>query len=357
MIILTFLSVLILLYVTWCVIISRGLKNLTCTRAFSQSAVFAGQETELVEVVRNDSPAIIPWLLIESRISPHIRLGRQENLHTGSNINFCSQFVLLSYQQIHRRHKVRFLHRGSYNLGNASFTAGDILGLYQKQKTQKLDVPVLVYPALVPEESLPMPMAQYLQDISRTPQLFQDPFLVRGIRAYQPGDPVRDIHWAASARTGETQVRLHDYSARTRLLVVLNGQLHDTQWHNHLSDEDAEQLEPGISLAATACVHALREGLSVGFAANMPLEDGSDGIMLPPSDRSGWEETLLTSFARLKVIRTQHFPVFLQNITVHSDTDILVLSLYDSDGIQEALGMLRQKGHRVMFQLLEGGRV
>lgn len=356
MIILTFLGVLILLYVTWCLVISRGIKKLSCTRAFPQSAVYAGQEAELVEVVRNDSPAIIPWLLIESRISPHIRLGKQENLHTGSNVNFCSQFTLLSYQQIHRRHRVRFLHRGSFSLGNASFTAGDILGLYQKQKTQQLDVPVLVYPALVPEEALPAPLAQYLQEVSRTPQLFQDPFLVRGIRAYQPGDPVRDIHWAATARTGEAQVRLHDYSARTKLLVVLNGQLHDTQWHDHLSDEDAELLEPGISLAATACVHALREGLSVGFAANMPLDGKSESTLLLPSDCNGWEETLLTAFARLKVIRTQHFPAFLRDLTAPSDTDILVLSLYDSDGIREALSQLRQRGHRVAFHLLEGGR-
>lgn len=355
MIIAAFLIILILLYVTWCVIIRSGIKKLSCTRSFSQPAVYAGQEAELVEVVRNDSPAIIPWLLIESRISPYIQLGKQENLHLGSKINFCSQFVLFSYQQIHRRHRVRFLHRGKFNLGSASFTAGDILGLYQRQKAQKLDAPVLVYPALVPPEKLPAPISQYLQDISRTPQLFQDPFLVRGIRAYQPGDPVRDIHWAASARTGETQVRLHDYSARAKLLVVLNSQLHDTQWHNHLSDEDAELLEPGISLAATACVHALQEGLSVGFAANMPLDTETGSTLLLPSQRSDWEETLLTAFARLKVVRTQHFPAFLKDLSVDADTDVLVLSLYDSDGIQDALKELRSRGNRVAFYDMEGG--
>lgn len=356
MIIVTFLGALILLYAAWCLIIRSGIKKLSCTRVFSRNAVFAGEEAELVETVRNDSPAIIPWLLIESRISPHMRLGRQENLHVGSNVNFCSQFILMPYQQILRRHRVRFLHRGSYNLGNASFTAGDILGLYQRQRPQAFDVPVLVYPALLPREALPAPLSQYLQDISRTPQLFQDPFLVRGIRAYQPGDPVRDIHWAATARTGETQVRLHDYSARTKLLVVLNCQLHDAQWHDHLSDEDAELLEPGISLAATACVQALREGLSVGFAANMPLGQETSGTVLLPSDQNGWEEVLLTAFARLTVRRTQHFPAFLKSLPLWEDTDLLVLSLYDSDGIRDALETLRQRGHRIRFHLMEGGR-
>ena len=80
MIIVTFLCALALLYYIWCQTIRKGMKNLRCTRAFSKPAVFAGEEGELTEVVRNDSPVIIPSLLLESRISRYLRLGRQENL-------------------------------------------------------------------------------------------------------------------------------------------------------------------------------------------------------------------------------------------------------------------------------------
>ena len=186
MIVVTFLAVLILLYAIWCYFIRRGMKNLYCTRAFSKQTVFVGEEAELVEVVRNDGPSVIPWLLVESRISPYLRLGKQDNLHMSGNTHYCSQFTLMPYQQILRRHKVRFLHRGSYNLGNASLTSGDILGFYKYRQDQRLDAPILVYPSLISDADLPMPMSYHLREVTRQPQLLQDPFLVRGLRPYMP---------------------------------------------------------------------------------------------------------------------------------------------------------------------------
>ena len=110
-----------------------GLRGLQCTRAFSRPAVFEGEEGEMVEIVRNDRPMLIPWLRVESHISPHLRLGRikngaassaaadaKDNLHVSGSRYYCSLFTLLPYQQIRRRHRVTFLHRGAYDLGNAS---------------------------------------------------------------------------------------------------------------------------------------------------------------------------------------------------------------------------------------------
>lgn len=350
-----FIGALALVYYIWCQAIRFAMKKLECTRAFSKTTVFAGEEAELVEIVRNDSPVVIPWLLIESRVSPHLRLGRQENLHLSGDTHFCSQFTLLSHQQILRRHRVRFLHRGSFNMGNASLTAGNVLGFLTCRKEQNLDAPVLVFPALLKDDWLPVPIVNHLMKVTRQPQLLQDPFLVRGLRAYQPGDPVRDIHWAATARTGEVQVRLHDYSARTKLLVVLNAQHHRDQWHAHLDDKMAEEIEYGISLAATICVKALEEGVPVGFASNMPVDSASESTVILPSEGSGWDETLLTTFARLKILRTESFPGFLHSLTAASDMIVLVLSAYDSDEIQNALEKLRKNGNEVMFHRIEGG--
>lgn len=355
MTIVAFLGSLLLLYGIWRFSIHRGLKNLSCTRTFSRPAVFAGEEAELVEVVRNDRPYVIPWLLIESKISPYLRLGNQDNLHLSGNTHFCSQFTLMPYQQILRKHRVRFLRRGSYNLGNASLTTGDILGFSKFHRVQDLDAPVLVYPQLIADSRIPQPMSCQLDEISRTPQLLQDPFLFRGLRPYLPGDPVRDIHWAATARTGEVQVRVHDYSAQTRFLIVLNAQLHELQWHDHLTEDNAVQIEYGISLAATACVKALRNGLAVGFASNMRVDQATESVVMLPADGSNREEMLLTTFARLQIHRTESFLSLLENLTAYSGMHILILSAYDSKSIQSCMQKLQHNGNQVMFQLLEGG--
>lgn len=357
MTVIVFLAAVVLLYGIWCIAIRLGLKDLSCTRSFSAPAAFEGEEGEVIEVVRNDKPTIIPWLMVESRISPHLRFGRQDNLHVSGEMHYCSQFTLMPYQQIRRRHRVRYLHRGAYNLGNASLTAGDLLGFSKFQRTQDLDAPLLVYPRLMSDDELPIPMSRMLGELTRRPQLLQDPFLVRGIRPYMPGDPVRDIHWPATARTGEAQIRVHDYSARTKLLVVLNVQKRELQWHDHISEEDGEFVERAISLAATVCVRSLREGLAVGFAANMPVGDSHESTVLLPTDGAAREEELLATFARLKVLRTENFPAFLDGLAGLTGMDMVVMSSYDSESIQTALEQLRRSGNQIHFHLYQGGRL
>lgn len=351
-IIIIFIVVLFVLCTIWGWTVRYGLKHMTCTRTFSNPTFFVGDEGELIEVVRNEKACILPWMRAESRISPYIRLGRQDNLHVSGEMYYCSLFTVMPHQQIRRRHKVRFLHRGYYDLGSVSLTAGDMLGLTKAHKIIDLSVPVLVYPRLLDPENLPVPLSRTLGEIVRQRQLLQDPFLIRGIRPYQPGDPVRDIHWPATARTGEVHVRVHDYTARTRLLVVLNMQSEELQWRDQLSDKDTEVVEYAISLVATLCVQTLQSGLAVGFATNMPMAGSKESTVMLPADGTSREEDILSNLARLNIVRTQHFPTLLESLTAYSGLDILVLSRYDSDSIQAAITQLRRSGNEVALHLL-----
>ena len=333
-----------------------ALKGLICTRAFSRPTAFAGEEAEMIEVVRNDRPIPIPWLRVESRVSPYLKLGRQDNLHVSGEMYYSSLFTLMPYQQIRRRHRVKFLRRGAYDLGSASLTAGDLLGAFDVSRDQQMSVPVLVYPRLLDEGEIPAPLARMAEETVARRHLLTDPFLVRGIRPYQAGDPVRDIHWAATARMGEAQVRLHDYTAQLRLMVIFNAERKDGQWGDRLMDYEQEDIERMISIAATVCVRALRSGLPVGFGTNMPQGQGRESTVLPPSGGAAREEELLAAFARLTVVRTLAFPLFLETLTDLSGLDVLVISRFDSEGIQTALDALRQRNHVQMCVLpSEGG--
>lgn len=334
-------------------LVKLGLRGLQCTRAFSRVAVFEGDEGEMIEIVRNDRPMLVPWLRVESHISPRLQLGWQENLNVSGSRYYCSLFTLMPYQQVKRRHRVKFLHRGVYDLGNASLSVGDALGFFQESREQQMHVPVMVFPRLLDERELPQPLSLLLGEITSRRQLLTDPFLVRGIRDYRPGDPVRDIHWPATARMGSTQVRVFDHTARMKLMVILNAQRKDAQWGDHLMEYEEGEIEYGISVAATMCVRALRNGLSAGFAANMPFGEEKDSVVMLPDGGAAREEELLTALARLTVVRTLAFPLFLDTLTDVTDMDVLVLSCYDSEAVQAGLEKLRRQGNQVTLHILE----
>lgn len=333
-----------------------ALKGLQCTRAFSTPCAFEGETAEVIEVVRNDRPLLIPWLRVESRISPHLHFGRQENLGVSGDMYHRSLFMLMPYQQITRRHRVTLAHRGAYNIGNATLTAGDLLGLASVSAEKSLSTPILVYPRLLSPEELPAPLYRILGDITVQRQLLQDPFWVNGIRPYQPWDNVRDIHWAATAKTGELQVRTHDFTAQTRLMVVVNGQLSHHQW-GQLMDYEHGPVEFAISAAATLCVQALRLGMPCGFASNMPMADDGLCTVLAPALGPNREEELLCAMARLKVKFIKSFHEFLDELMPLTGVDFLILSAYESAEIQERIAQLRQRGNTVHMHLFSAKEV
>ena len=348
------LAVIALVYTAMGILLTKfGLRGLQCTRAFSRIAVFEGDEGEMIEVVRNDRPMLIPWLRVESHISPHIQLGGQENLNVSGARYYSSLFTMMPYQQVKRRHRVKFRHRGEYDLGSASLTVGDVLGLFEAGREQQMHVPVVVFPRLLDERELPRPLSLLLGETTVQTRLLKDPFLVRGLRDYLPGDPVRDIHWPATARMGMAQVRIFDHTARMKLMVILNAQRKDAQWGDHLMEYEEGEIEYGISIAATMCVRALRSGLCAGFAANMPFGEGKSSVVMMPDAGASREEELLTAFARLTVVRTLAFPLFLDTLTDVADMDVLVLSCYDSPDVQSGLEKLRRQGNQVTLHILE----
>jgi uncharacterized protein (DUF58 family) len=72
---------------------------------------------------------------------------------------------------------------------------------------------------------------------------------VRGVRAYRPGDSLRDVHWRTSARRGELMVREYDTAPSPELVLVIEPWLPPNP-----TAADRERLESALSLAVTVAV-------------------------------------------------------------------------------------------------------
>ena len=331
-----------------------GLRRFQYTRTFSRRTATEGDTVTLTEVIRNKKPLFLPWLRIESNISPYLLFDTDEEHDVRFDRFHKSVFTLPAFSQVTRKNRVKLSHRGHYVLNNVSVTTGDLLGMMIISEEYSAPAEIFVYPKLLPDNDFPLPSTRYQGDVSVKRFIIDDPFLVNGIRAYREGDPVRDIHWAATARVGALQVKTHDFTADPKLLVLINVQRSERQW-TELMDYEQDVIEQGISLAASLCLRALRNGAEAGFAANMPLDDSEECAYLAPVGGAGADDLILSALASLRIKRLKRFPTFLEEMENLHGMDIVIITCYVCADMEKHMQALRRAGNAVTVYLLEGG--
>ena len=328
-----------------------GMRGFSYRREFSRAEACEGERVEFIEVIRNRSPLFLPWVRVETRIPPSFGFNTKEEVEIRGGHFHKSVFTLMPFSQVTRRHQVVLHQRGHYQLFQASVTAGDLLGMRLISRDVDAPAEIYVYPTLLSEEEAELPSSRAQGAVSVRRWIQPDPFLVNGIRGYRTGDPERDIHWAATARLNELQVKTRDFTADPRLMVLINGQKSESQWAD-LMDYEMERIEYAISLAASMCVYALRQGMEAGFGASMPLDEAEECACMLPHRSAGWEEELLCAFSALRIRLLRSFPTFLEQMPRLTGTDIVILSCYDSEEIRVQMRRLSRLGNSVTLRLL-----
>lgn len=123
-----------------------------------------------------------------------------------------------------------------------------------------LPTPVEVAPVPIPTRR-PLPRRGGVVGVDNTGQRSADDAAVRSVREYSPGDPLRLVHWPATAKTGEVMVRQLEAPASPRLAVVV----------------DLRHGEDAAGRAAGLALDALRNGVEVLLLtaeADGPVIDG-----------------------------------------------------------------------------------
>jgi len=123
------------------------------------------------------------------------------------------------------------LPRGEYDLQEIRLVGSDVLGLFRisrgvfKQKGENEEViPFVVGPAVMNVASnVAVPERATSWSGPGSTKWGQHSDEIRGIRAYAPGDDLRDVHWSSTARLGHLVVKEFTRPLEQRVLVVWDG--------------------------------------------------------------------------------------------------------------------------------------
>ena len=112
-------------------------------------------------------------------------------------------------------------HVGAMLPGVESFTVSDVFGLFKKEHTpEHAGNELLVLP--VPFDVEPLTFAAGDMGVETMKRAMEDPSSPSDFRGYQPGDPLKRIHWKMSARKREIMIRQFEEPALPDALVMMD---------------------------------------------------------------------------------------------------------------------------------------
>ena len=325
-----------------------SLVGVSCERWLSERRIFPGEYIELRLRLVNRKLLPLPWIQLDDEIpvsfSPDISLAPGNKPGFG----FLSKAAaLLWYTGVSWKQRLYGNKRGYYTLGPITLTSGDIFGFYPRSITKPLIDHVIVYPRIFPIAQLGIPPLYPIGETTAERRIFEDPIRVIGVRDYSPHDSRRRIHWKASARHQNLQVKVFEPTTTLNVALFLAVDSFKARHGEVYSEED---FELGISTAASVANHLIERRSSVGLFVNSRLADSGQPIEILPGSSTGQLVEMLEALAKVTHTASGPFEEFLQaeRTGLPWGTTLVFILSRPSPSLTELLISLKESGHRLM---------
>lgn len=169
--------------------------------------------------------------------------------------------------------------RGFYPLGALRAVSSDPMGLYTRTRLFPREEAIIVYPRIHIFDTRALPSLQPMGDFRAPRRLFRDPTRPLGIRPYRPGDHLKRIHWKASARSRELQVKVSGATTDFKVALALDA----ASFAAGGEPDEEERFELAVSAAASIAAALDRSGSPSGVVANARLAHGGGPVLLMPA--------------------------------------------------------------------------
>ncbi|HEY8743651.1 MAG TPA: DUF58 domain-containing protein, partial [Chloroflexota bacterium] len=336
-----------------------------------ETHLFFDEAATVTLEVHNRGMIPIPWLQYSERLP--LRLG-YTTPHTGA-----------AYIPAHGVRKLQYVVRGSrrglYDLGPLTLSYGDIFGFEDRILRGTGTDRLIVYPKIVPLEQLLLPSRSPLGALRSRNPLSEDPSRVIGVRDYQRGDSIRRIHWPATARHGQLQVKKLEPAMTLQTVLLLD--LHPESYDAQMTDQYQEL---AIVAAASFANRLIDMRQAVGLISNGVDSGGDEGmrgrgdeemrrtggnqsgtvprlpipsspVLVPAGRGRGHAIRLLEALARIESSNHMPLAVLLQQ-HAHGlgwGTTAVVITGSITPALAPSVAGLKRNGYTVLL-LLAGGR-
>jgi len=331
-----------------------GLRGVTYERKLGATRALVGEDIPLKLTVRNRKWLPLPWLEVEDFVSEGMSVaGRplEPSDQPGFGI-LRTTWTLGWFQRVTRTLDIVAERRGLYDFSTVRLRVADLFApdSVESEAVEKLRYRIV--PRHVPvRASVPLSELPGATKVLRG--LFEEPALFAGVRPYQPGDPLKRVHWKASARLGRPVSRRYDPVHERDVVVALDAQTVPGPFWMMQYDDD---LVEGLCVAAMSLARSMvASGIACGLGVNAYTSQGeSRSVYIAPSSANVQIERIADQLADISRWASLPFATLLHSLgrRMPPTTSILALSGRDSQDYAPVLRRLSASGRNVRLYAL-----
>jgi uncharacterized protein (DUF58 family) len=330
-----------------------ALQNVTYKRIFRFRRGFPDEKINLTLDVENNKWLPINWLKIEDRWPYSVGPRNRNDLmvtHVPEIGNLVNLYGLRWQQRTLRNFEFVFKNRGLYEVGPVTLESGDPFGFLHSTKEITKPEYLTVFPQILPLEKFNLSTEDPFGEHRAKRRLFEDPNQPMGIRDYHPEDDFKRIHWPATARTGELQVKVYTPVSSKVMMVCLNVSTTARPWLG-VYPKTFEYL---IEVSATAIYNGVQDGYSVGLLSNGSVAHSDQPFKVAPGKSKDQLGVLLQTLAGATNYVTAPFENYLLKslsaIPIGAAL-VIVTSLVSPELLETLIRMKRYRMHTTLVSV------
>jgi uncharacterized protein (DUF58 family) len=344
--------------------VDRGLRGLVVSRRLERDRIICDDSVDLVLTVRNRDPLPVPWLRIAEELPTALQLTLVDggpDVDAGASriagmAELRNGWTVAPYRRITRRLRLTAGHRGVHRFDLVSVSAGDLLGRTIGHEERSMPATLIVRPRIVATAALDARHDWRGERPTQTGRV-DDPSRFAGVRPYASGDPVRRLHWRATARLGQPVVKRFDPAREREVMVVLDIETRPEDRRPTGDDErraEADRLEELYVVAASLARRFEAGGAACGLAAAAYAGSARQIAFIAPSGATGQSGRIGDLLARLGSFPSKSFPALLGAMArfVRPGTQLVVVSARDPRPFLATARQLARSGFAVEMVVL-----
>jgi len=325
-------------------------------RVLSEHRVFVGETIDLSVSVTNRKLLPLAWVKIDDQFPARLTPENKtlEPSHIPLTAYLSQRAALGWFERARWNYRLPCQQRGFYALGPARLRSGDLFGLFEREWLSPRTDHLVVYPAIRPMLDWGLPAKDPLGEVKARVPIFDDATRPRGVRDYRPDDAPKHIHWRATARIGELQVKQYDPTISHQWVLFVNVASFAQAWQG----VNSELLERVISVAASVANFAAEHKYAVGLVANGTWPESDQRLKILPSRDPDHLRHILEALSALTSFVTTPIESLLRTETHNLSwgaTLIMITGVVTDEMLAEML-RLRRVGRRLALISLDDDR-